>query len=97
MGNPSNDQEMKNLVKSKSTDDDWQDPEFLRDIQAATGIDLQISTKKRHKKHPGEPGLTNIKEKQNTTRKRLEKIVFNRSALKRVSEDVHKSEMKKYK
>ena len=77
--------------------DDWQDPELMKDIEAATGINLQMPNKRKGKRRFHESGLTNIKEKQNTTRKRLEKIVFNRSALKKVADDVHKNEMKKYK
>ena len=98
MGTPVNEDDKKAEEASQNDkSDDWQDPELLKDIEAATGINLQVQSKKKGKRKYTEGGLTDIHAKQNTVRKRLEKIVFNRSALKRVAEDVHKSEVKKYK
>lgn len=70
---------------SSSAVQDWQDPGLLRDIEAATGINLALKKSKKETTN-----LTNIKQKQNTSRKRLEKVVFNRSAMKRVAKDLNK-------
>lgn len=65
---------------------DWQDPELLKDIEKATGIDLKMPVKgKRKKKEKQYPGLTDINAKQNTAKNRLSKLVFKRSAMKRVA------------
>ena len=81
--------------------EDWQDPELLHDISAATGIDLKVGKRGRGKgkgknsrKHPG---LSNIKELQNTTRTRLEKKVFNRASMKRVADKINDLDSKKFK
>ncbi|XP_022241557.1 UV-stimulated scaffold protein A-like isoform X1 [Limulus polyphemus] len=84
---------------------DWQDPDLLRDIEAATGINLELphcrgksqkgkgKGKKSKKKYPG---LINIKTYQNTTRKRLSKKVFKKSSLKRVAEAMDAMDKKKF-
>lgn len=69
----------------------WQDPELLRDIEAATGLNLTVKKgkgKQVNKKGKGKgkgkkgakkyPGLTDLTLKTNTSRKRLEKRVFNK-------------------
>ncbi|GIY03704.1 hypothetical protein CEXT_2012 [Caerostris extrusa] len=40
---------------------EWQDPALLRDIEAATGIDLKLPEKGKKRKKEEEGGLTNIK------------------------------------
>ena len=75
-------------------DNDWQDPELLGDIEAATGINLKMPNKKGKGKKSKESNLTNIKAMQNTVRKRLEKKIFNRSSMKRVATDLNLSESK---
>lgn len=57
---------------------DWQDPEFMRDVEAATGVDLGASRasgrgKGKRKKHPG---LTDLKRQADTARARISKKVF---------------------
>ena len=89
MGNPVKDAPPKTTNESV---EDWQDPELLRDIEAATGIDLKVSKGKGKK---SKSGLTCLKTVQNTTRKRLEKKIFHRSAMKRVALDLNKSEYNK--
>ena len=89
MGTPVKDAPPKTTNKSV---EDWQDPELLRDIEAATGIDLKVSKGKGKK---SKSGLTCLKTVQNTTRKRLEKKIFHRSAMKRVALDLNKSEYNK--
>ena len=78
----------------QETDNDWQDPELLGDIEAATGINLKMPNKKGKGKKSKESNLTNIKAMQNTVRKRLEKKIFNRSSMKRVATDLNLSESK---
>lgn len=57
---------------------DWQDPEFLKDVEAATGVDLgsSRSSKKGKGKKKKHPNLTDLRERTNTARARLEKKVF---------------------
>ena len=93
MGNPRNPGD-KNIASGDDNKvEDWQDPELLRDIEAATGIDLKVSKNKGKGK---KSGLTCLKHVQNTTRKRLEKKVFNKSAMKRVAADLTLSESKRF-
>lgn len=57
---------------------DWQDPEFMRDVEAATGLDLGSAGHHRgskgRKRRP--PGLTDLKQQANTARARIAKKVF---------------------
>ena len=55
---------------------DWQEPGLLRDIKAATGVDLTMPVKGKRLKKNQHPNLTDIKAKANTPRSRLEKKVF---------------------
>lgn len=58
---------------------DWQDPEFMKDVEAATGVDLgssRYSKKGKGKKKKKHPNLTDLRERANTARARLEKKVF---------------------
>jgi len=58
---------------------EWQDPDMLEDIRLATGIDLRMSeANKRKKKKKNESNLTVIGAEEDTARKRLENIIFNR-------------------
>ncbi|XP_013383000.1 UV-stimulated scaffold protein A [Lingula anatina] len=95
-GKPSNPDD---VVRIKEEEDkkkaeavpDWQDPVLLRELEAATGIDLTVTAGKRGKgkgKGKGKkkfPNLTDIKAAGNTSRRRLEKKVLNKSALRRVT------------
>lgn len=72
----------------------WLDAELQADIEAATGHDLGSERSKIKQKKKGikgkakgkkYPGLTDIKETNNTTRSRLEAKVFNRLVLFRES------------
>ena len=91
----------KDMISQSELKDDWQDPELLDDLSASTGIDLKVGKKGRGKgigkssrKHPG---LSNIKELQNTTRTRLEKKVFSRKSMKRVADKINDLDSKKFK
>ena len=96
MGNPTRLEDKKlPHEENQAVNDDWQDPELLRDIEAATGVNLQVKKGKGKGKKSSESGLTNIREKMNTVRNRLEKKIFNRSSMKRVAADLNLSEAKK--
>ena len=91
----------KNIKPESDLKDDWQDPDLLDDISAATGIDLKIK-KKGHGKGKGKssrkhPGLSDIKDLQNTNRTRLEKKIFNRASMKRVANNINDIDSKKFK
>ena len=102
-GIPSEDaaQFSKNIKPESDLKDDWQDPDLLDDISAATGIDLKIE-KKGHGKGKGKSsrkhsGLSDIKDLQNTSRIRLEKKIFNRASMKRVADNINDIDSKKFK
>lgn len=57
----------------------WQDAEFMRDVEAATGEDLgsaRCSGKGRGRKRQKYPGLTDLKGQADTARTRIGKKVF---------------------
>ena len=63
--------------------------EVTRDIELATGMDLGSKKEKKGKKRK-HSGLTDLKKNSNTSRARLEKIVLNKEALKRVSAETER-------
>lgn len=67
--------------------------EITRDVELATGMDLgsKKMTKGKKRKHPG---LTDLKKNVNTSRSRLEKIVFDKSSLERVADKMGDVRMK---
>lgn len=57
---------------------DWRDPEFLRDVEAATGVDLGSARaggrgRGKRRRHPG---LTDLKQQASTSRTRIAKKIF---------------------
>lgn len=77
---------------------DWQDPEFLRDVEAATGVDLGSSRpggkgKGKRRKHPG---LTDLKRQADTARARIAKKVFAKAAVQRVVTAMNQMDRKKH-
>ncbi|XP_014594246.1 UV-stimulated scaffold protein A [Equus przewalskii] len=77
---------------------DWQDPEFMRDVEAATGVDLGASRasgrgKGKRKKHPG---LTDLKRQADTARARISKKVFAKAAVQRVVTAMNQMDQKKH-
>lgn len=57
---------------------DWQDPELMRDVEVAVGVDLGSSRaggrgRGKRRRHPG---LTNLKQQACTARTRIAKKVF---------------------
>ncbi|XP_067838721.1 UV-stimulated scaffold protein A isoform X2 [Heptranchias perlo] len=96
-GNPVNPEDILRLKQEEQRKQeekaDWRDPELMREIEAATGVDLGSSkcdTKGKGKKGKGKkkkyPNLTDLKQQSNTSRSRLGKRVFDKSSMKRVSE-----------
>uniref|UniRef100_A0A8C3YTY4 UV-stimulated scaffold protein A n=1 Tax=Catagonus wagneri TaxID=51154 RepID=A0A8C3YTY4_9CETA len=56
---------------------DWQDPEFMRDVEAATGVDLGSSRRGgRGRARRRHPGLTDLRQQADTARARIAKKVF---------------------
>ncbi|XP_009998588.1 PREDICTED: UV-stimulated scaffold protein A [Chaetura pelagica] len=80
---------------------EWRDPEFMREVEAATGLDLGSSKsngkggKKKGKKKKY-PNLTDLKQQANTSRSRLEKKVFNKGAMKRVVKAMNRVDQRKH-
>ncbi|CAM9457419.1 unnamed protein product [Lampetra planeri] len=79
----------------------WRDAELMRDIEAATGLELGSSRPERGKgkgKGKGKkyPNLTDVKQLNNTARSRLERKVFNRASVKRVSAAMSKLDRGKH-
>jgi hypothetical protein len=106
MGNPTKPEDITVLAIQKEKEErdkppDWQDPEFLKDIQAATGMDLTVRPPKRGKKKKTfaevYPHLTDVEKKKNNPRNRLEKKVFNRGSIKRIAETMDSINHKKFK
>ncbi|XP_010289613.1 PREDICTED: UV-stimulated scaffold protein A, partial [Phaethon lepturus] len=81
--------------------DEWRDPEFMREVEAATGMDLGSSKnnekggKKKGKKKKY-PNLTDLKQQADTARSRLEKKVFNKGAMKRVVKAMNRADQRKH-
>ncbi|XP_062903099.1 UV-stimulated scaffold protein A isoform X2 [Mobula hypostoma] len=106
-GNPVNPEDIQRLKqeeeKKQKEKADWRDPELMRDIEAATGADLGSSRceqKGKGKKGKGKkkkyPNLTDLNQENNTTRSRLEKRVFNKASLKRVSKAMASLDKRKH-
>ena len=93
---------MMNGSNSCCSSEDWVDPELSEDISVATGININVEKHRRGKgqgkcSKKKEKGLSNVAEMRNTPRARLEKKVFNPSAMKRVAEKMDVLESKKFK
>uniref|UniRef100_A0A8C5T0E9 UV-stimulated scaffold protein A n=1 Tax=Laticauda laticaudata TaxID=8630 RepID=A0A8C5T0E9_LATLA len=89
-GNPLNqedrEREAKMQFERKEQRPEWQEVDFMREVEAATGIDLGSSHfnrkgkggKKKGKTKKKYPNLTDLKQEANTSRSRLGKRVFNK-------------------
>lgn len=88
--------------KRREEQQDWRDPELMRDIEAATGEDLGSDRVGKKGKGKGKgkkkkfPHLSDLKQNANTARSRLEKKVFNKSALRRVAAVLVKADRRKH-
>ncbi|XP_062469481.1 UV-stimulated scaffold protein A [Pezoporus occidentalis] len=93
--------EEKMWFEKQAAQPEWRDPEFMREIEAATGVDLGSSKingkegKKKGKKKKY-PNLTDLKQQANTSRSRLEKEVFNKGAMKRVVKAMNRVDQRKH-
>ncbi|XP_068044560.1 UV-stimulated scaffold protein A isoform X2 [Anomalospiza imberbis] len=93
--------EEKMKFEKQAAQPEWRDPEFLREVEAATGLDLGSSKcngkgqKKKGKKQKY-PNLTDLKQQANTSRSRLEKKVFNKGAMKRVMKAMNQMDQRKH-
>ncbi|KAL2077111.1 hypothetical protein ACEWY4_026615 [Coilia grayii] len=108
LGRPTNKEDAERLEKEKmklqEEQPDWRDPELMREIEAATGEDLGSSKTfgkgKKGSKGKGKkkkyPNLTDLKQSANTSRARLEKKVFNKSSMRRVTEVMNKMDRRKH-
>ncbi|XP_078079312.1 UV-stimulated scaffold protein A [Mustelus asterias] len=104
-GNPVNPEDLQRLKqeeqKKQEAEADWRDPELMREIEAATGVDLGSSrydrkSRKGKGKKKKYPNLTDLKQQSNTSRTRLEKRVFNKTSMKRVSEAMARIDKRKH-
>ncbi|XP_053243750.1 UV-stimulated scaffold protein A isoform X3 [Podarcis raffonei] len=93
--------EAKQQFEKKEKQPEWQDPEFMREVEAATGADLGSSRysgkggKKKGKKKKY-ANLTDLKQQANTSRSRLEKKVFDKTAMKRVVKAMNRMDQRKH-
>lgn len=90
--------EQRRQLQQQQAHPDWQDPEFMKDVEAATGVDLGSSkySKKGKGKKRKHPNLTDLRERANTTRARLEKKVFAKAAVQRVVAAMNQMDQKKH-
>lgn len=92
MGEPLNEEDKKTVEQKKSPDEevpDWQDPEYLKDLEAQIGIDLTVHKKvKGQKKRIKVKTLQDIKTCDETPRKRLKRRIFNKDAQERLARDL---------
>ncbi|XP_039579807.1 UV-stimulated scaffold protein A [Passer montanus] len=93
--------EEKMKFEKQAAQPEWRDPEFMREVEAATGLDLGSSKsngkgqKKKGKKQKY-PNLTDLKQQADTSRSRLEKKVFNKGAMKRVMKAMNRVDQRKH-
>lgn len=96
--------EEKKKFEKQAEDQDWRDPELMREIEAATGENLGSSLcpgkgkgkgKKKGKKKKY-PNLTDLKHNANTSRSRLEKKVFNKSSMQRIISAMNKVDARRH-
>uniref|UniRef100_A0A8B9T8Q7 UV-stimulated scaffold protein A n=1 Tax=Anas platyrhynchos TaxID=8839 RepID=A0A8B9T8Q7_ANAPL len=95
------DREEKMRFEKQAAQPEWRDPEFMREVEAATGVDLGSSKNdgkggKKKGKRKKYPNLTDLKQQANTSRSRLEKKVFNKGAVKRVVKAMNQMDQRKH-
>ncbi|NXD10182.1 UVSSA protein, partial [Nothocercus nigrocapillus] len=92
--------EEKMQFEKQAAQPEWRDPEFMREVEAATGVDLGSSKNNEKGKKKGKkkkyPNLTDLKQQANTSRSRLEKKVFNKGAMKRVVKAMNRVDQRKH-
>ncbi|NXG01157.1 UVSSA protein, partial [Sakesphorus luctuosus] len=93
--------EEKMKFEKQAAQPEWRDPEFMREVEAATGLDLGSSKnnekgQKKQGKKKKYPNLTDLRQQANTSRSRLEKKVFNKGAMKRVVKVMNRVDQRKH-
>ncbi|XP_066429107.1 UV-stimulated scaffold protein A isoform X2 [Eleutherodactylus coqui] len=93
--------EAKEKFERQAREQDWRDPELMREIEQATGEDLGSSRcPKKGQKKKGKkkkyPNLTDLKQNANTSRSRLEKKVFNTGSVKRVISAMNQMDQRRH-
>nr|XP_030732522.1 UV-stimulated scaffold protein A isoform X2 [Globicephala melas]XP_030732523.1 UV-stimulated scaffold protein A isoform X2 [Globicephala melas] len=73
----------------------WQDPELMRDVEAATGVHLG-SSRPGGKGRRRRSGLTDLKRQADTARARIAKKVFAKAAVQRVVTAMNQMDRKKH-
>ena len=73
---------------TSSQSNDWNDPQFLQELESSLGPDVILSRKKKKTKKP-EDGLTDLKKLKSTSRSRLQRKVLSKKSLKRVAETMN--------
>ncbi|XP_073660839.1 UV-stimulated scaffold protein A isoform X3 [Tursiops truncatus] len=73
----------------------WQDPELMRDVEAATGVHLG-SSRPGGKGRRRRSGLTDLKRQADTARARIAKKVFAKAAVQRVVTAMNQMDQKKH-
>ncbi|XP_066278932.1 UV-stimulated scaffold protein A-like isoform X1 [Branchiostoma lanceolatum] len=91
---------MEQQLAETEVSEDWRDPELQRDIEAATGIAMGTISGRGKGKGKGKgkklSNLTDLKKVKNTTRRRLERKVFNSGSVKRVATEMNKLDQRRY-
>ncbi|XP_016014800.2 UV-stimulated scaffold protein A isoform X1 [Rousettus aegyptiacus] len=90
--------EQRQQLQRQAERPDWRDPEFLRDVEAATGVDLGSARaggrgKGKRRRHPG---LTDLRQQTNTARTRIAKKIFAKAAVQRVVTAMTQMDQKKH-
>ncbi|KAJ7324513.1 hypothetical protein JRQ81_017533 [Phrynocephalus forsythii] len=94
--------EAKKEFEKREKHPEWQDTEFMREVEASAGVDLgssQYSGKGKGGKTKGKkkyPKLVDLKQQANTCRSRLEKKVFNKASVKRVVKAMNRMDQRKH-
>ena len=72
---------------TSSQSNDWNDPQYLEDLERNLGGEVSL-TRKKKKEKTSDVGLTDLK-KKSTSRSRLQRKVLSRKSLKRVAETMN--------
>lgn len=74
---------------------EWQDPAYLKELEAQIGIDLTLPSIKR-KKRKKYPGLKELRTSAENSRKRLEKRIFSKDGRQKVINDMEEADSMKF-
>ncbi|KAM9237673.1 UV-stimulated scaffold protein A [Dugong dugon] len=94
--------EQRQQLQRQAERPDWQDPEFMRDVEATVKVDLGSSRYGGKGKGKGKgkkrkyPNLTDLKQQADTARARIGKKVFDKAAVRRVITAMNQMDRKKH-